>query len=983
MTLALLLLLASIHPIGAIIGVPTPITLFIVTTTADHNDHVCDSDCTLREAIGAANTTAGNCVITFSIPTSDPGYSSGVWTITLGSALPDLHTSNGASNLSISGPGAEKLTVQRILAYGSYLDPHYRIFNVTTSGTVSISGMTINHGGIFSPTDYLGAGIQNYNAGIVNLTNCVFTDNRADRYFDSQDNPGPHALGGAVANRAGGVINITSSTIGSVPITSNTFTAGNGANYGGGIYNSGSGTINITNSIIGGSTFGNYADNGGGIYNDGIINVTGTTFGNNSAFSGGGGIYNNGTLTVTGSTFESNNSTQDGGGIYNTDTAAVSVSNSTFYFNFTSGIDSSRSASGGAIFNANALSVFDSTFTLNHVDGYGTVIAGGAIFNNSGATANIKSTIIAGNYFPPGVQANVVGGPDLYGSFTSQGYNLIGLTDGSTGFISATDLTGSGLAPVDPKFEFDSNNAAILRDNGGPTQTVALLCGSPAIDQGTSNGLTGALTTDQRGSGFPRTFNDSAVTNADDGTDMGAFELQQNCIALTCNDVIFSENFDGLTAPSLPAGWTATDPDVPVREWATSSTTPDGSPNDAFASDPATEADARLTSPVIAIPSSFAKLIFRNNYNLYSAGGPGSVSDGGVLEISINGGAFTDVVDAGGSFVSGGYNTFIDSNPVGCCNRSVWSGNSNGYVTTIVNLPPSAGGKNIQLRWRLGSVQTSTGGSGWRIDTIKILGCTPPTELANVSTRAFVQTGDNVAIGGFIITGSGPKKVILRAIGPSLTQYHIANPLADPVIELHNSSRALIASNDNWMDASNHQAISDSGLAPSNNLESAILTSLDPGAYTAIVRGVNNGTGVALFEGYDLDRTASSKLGNISTRGFVQTGDNVMIGGLIISGASSEDVIVRAIGPSLTQYGVANALADPMLELHDSNGALIVSNDNWKDTQQTEIQATGLAPSYDAESAIVRTLSPGNYTAIVRGKNNTTGVALVEVYSLN
>jgi hypothetical protein len=506
-----------------------------------------------------------------------------------------------------------------------------------------------------------------------------------------------------------------------------------------------------------------------------------------------------------------------------------------------------------------------------------------------------------------------------------------------------------------------------------------LLCGSPAIDQGTSNGLS----TDQRGSGFPRTFNDSAATNADDGTDIGAFELQQSCIGLTCNDVIFSQNFDGVTAPALPAGWTATDPDVPVREWATSSTTPDGSPNDAFASDPATEADARLTSPVIAIPTSFAKLIFRNNYDLYSAGGPGSVSDGGVLEISINGGAFVDVIDAGGSFVSGGYNTFVESNPVGCCNRAVWSGNSNGYVTTIVNLPSSAGGQNIQLRWRLGSVANSPGAAGWRIDTIKILGCTPPTELANISTRAFVQTGDNVAIGGFIITGSGPKKVILRAIGPSLTQYHIANALADPVIELHNSNRAVIASNDNWMDASNHQAISDSGLAPKNNLESAILTSLDPGAYTAIVRGVSNGTGVALFEGYDLDRTASSKLGNISTRAFVQTGDNVMIGGLIVSGASSEDVLVRAIGPSLTQYGIVNALADPMLELHDSNGALIVSNDNWKDTQQTEIQATGLAPSYDAESAILRTLAPGNYTAIVRGKNNTTGVALVEVYSLN
>ncbi len=263
----------------------------------------------------------------------------------------------------------------------------------------------------------------------------------------------------------------------------------------------------------------------------------------------------------------------------------------------------------------------------------------------------------------------------------------------------------------------------------------------------------------------------------------------------------------------------------------------------------------------------------------------------------------------------------------------------------------------------------------------------PPTsgsgQLQNISTRAFVQTGDNVMIGGVIITGSGEKKVILRAIGPSLGNYGITNPLQNPTLELHDHTGAVIASNDNWMDAPNKQEIIDSGLAPSNDLESAILTSLSPGTYTAIVRGVNNGTGIALVEGYDLDPSAGSKLGNISTRTLVQTGDNVMIGGLIITGAGQKEVIVRAMGPSLTQDGITNALADPTLELHDPNGTLLASNDNWKDTQQTEIQATGLAPTNDAECAIMQTLAPGNYTAIVRGKNDTIGVALVEVYGLN
>jgi uncharacterized Zn-binding protein involved in type VI secretion len=255
--------------------------------------------------------------------------------------------------------------------------------------------------------------------------------------------------------------------------------------------------------------------------------------------------------------------------------------------------------------------------------------------------------------------------------------------------------------------------------------------------------------------------------------------------------------------------------------------------------------------------------------------------------------------------------------------------------------------------------------------------------LGNISTRAFVQTGDNVMIGGFIITGSGQKRVIVRAIGPSLVNHGITNPLQNPTLELHDHTGAVIAFNDNWMNAPNRQEIINSGLAPTNNLESAILTSLSPGNYTAIVRGVNNGTGIALVEGYDLDPTAGSKLGNISTRALVQTGDNVMIGGLIITGSGQKNVIVRAIGPSLAQHGITNPLLDPTLELHNGNGTVIAFNDNWRDTQQTEIEATGLAPSDDRESAIVRTLAPGNYTAIVRGKNNTIGVALVEVYGLN
>ncbi len=257
------------------------------------------------------------------------------------------------------------------------------------------------------------------------------------------------------------------------------------------------------------------------------------------------------------------------------------------------------------------------------------------------------------------------------------------------------------------------------------------------------------------------------------------------------------------------------------------------------------------------------------------------------------------------------------------------------------------------------------------------LGGTIPVTLANISTRLRVETGDNVLIGGFIVTGTQPKKVIVRAIGPSLP---VPGKLANPTLELHGPG-GLIASNDNWMDAPNRQEIIDSTVPPTNDFESAILTTLPANStgYTAIVRGASGGTGVGLVEVYDLDRTVDSKLANISSRGFVQTDDNVMIGGFIILGISSQRVIVRAIGPSLP---VPGALADPTLELHDRDGVVIASNDNWRSDQEAEIIASTVPPTNDLESAIVATLPPAAHTAIVRGKNGTTGVALVEVFAL-
>jgi hypothetical protein len=248
-----------------------------------------------------------------------------------------------------------------------------------------------------------------------------------------------------------------------------------------------------------------------------------------------------------------------------------------------------------------------------------------------------------------------------------------------------------------------------------------------------------------------------------------------------------------------------------------------------------------------------------------------------------------------------------------------------------------------------------------------------------------VQTGDNVGVGGFIIAGSAPKRVLLRAIGPSLTRYNITDPLADPVMELHGPTGFTTIINNNWRDTQ-EQEIQDTGIPPVNDLESAILATLNPGAYTAIVKGnPPNPNGVGLVEIYDLNQSAASKLANLSTRAFVSIGDNIVIAGFLLSDDVTLDrIILRGIGPSLAPafFPASAVLADPNLELRDSNGTLLVSNNDWQDnpTQATEITAAGLAPSNPREAAIAATLPPGLYTALLFGTANGTGIGLVEVY---
>ncbi|CAA9224693.1 MAG: hypothetical protein AVDCRST_MAG42-1358 [uncultured Chthoniobacterales bacterium] len=275
----------------------------------------------------------------------------------------------------------------------------------------------------------------------------------------------------------------------------------------------------------------------------------------------------------------------------------------------------------------------------------------------------------------------------------------------------------------------------------------------------------------------------------------------------------------------------------------------------------------------------------------------------------------------------------------------------------------------------------STGGQ-----VLKIVPIPATPALLNLSTRLRAETGENVGISGFILTGSAPKNIAIRGIGPSIShggQKPASDRLLNPAFTLFDASGAPIGGNDDWMSAARRQEVIDRGLAPSDQRESAEIFTLQPGVYTAVIQGANGESGVALIELYDLDQGGPGNLVNISTRGRVETDEQVLIGGFIIGGTQAQRVMVRALGPSLSGRGIAGALQNPTLELVNSSGTAVGSNDNWRSDQEKEISESGLPPSSDAESAIIRSLTPGQYTGVVRGVGDSTGVALVEVYRLN
>jgi CSLREA domain-containing protein len=996
----------------------------VVNSTADDGNGSCTADkCTLRDAI---LSSASGGTIKFSVAANS------AITLTNGSLSID-------KTLVITGPGPKLLTIQRSSAAGT---ADFRIIDIPAfGGEVSVSGLTISNGVDHSPNG--GAAI--HNADFLRLTNCTISGNTATQIGGGIGNIGVLVIdsstiaansapaAGGIYNTGAGSVQLTNSTIsgnsadrgsgggilnfqgGALSVTNCTISGNKGAVGAGLYFFQTTGAMTISNSTISSNTVMDPNGRGGGLAvdNGAVIKIKSTVVAKNAAPNGPDFAVGNNDVTSQGYNLIGNNSglpmapaigdqigtpaapidpllgpLQDNGGL--TQTQALLPNSKAIDKGDPSGMPRDQ---------RNLVRPVDTPSITNASEGTDVgafEVQTDQLVGCSEINLVVNSDADSGAGSLRSIITSACGGSTI--TFAANVRGAIDLTSGELLLNKNLTIVGPGanLLSVRRSAAVGTTNFRIFNVPTKITVTISgLTIAKGNLPGGRGGGILNAGTLTLNND----TISDNIANSAGNGggiwNDFGSLKI--NFCTLSGNSVsstigagsggaIFNQGGIVLIVGSTISGNSATDAahedsgggiisnvgTVGIYDSTITHNTADFGGGVRSING----ATVNLTNTIIALNTSpngpdgngpFMSL--GAGFNLIGNGSGMTLANAGYDQIGTPAAPIDPLI---GPLQDNGGPTFTRALLPG--SPAIDRGQS--VAASVLGLNSGSDQRGSLRPIDNAKIPNPIPGDGSDIGAFEI----QATALANISTRLRVESGDNVLIGGFIVTGTKPKKVIVRAIGPSLP---FADKLADPILELHDSA-GIIETNDNWGDSPNKQATIDSTIPPGNPLESAVVRTLpaNNASYTAVVRGVNGQTGTGVVEVYDLDVATDSRLANISTRGFVQTGDNVLIAGTIVVGPAPQKVIVRAIGPSLNLEG---KLGDPTLQLVDGNGAQLAFNDNWRSDQEAEIIATSVPPTNDAEAAIVFTLpaNGANYTAIVRGAGGATGIAVVEVYALN